>query len=251
MSAKEDLTMKRFLSTALAVVLLLSLGALAVLARGGGAILAPADNVIAAAAQPQTVAAPVAPAAGATKFNWIALPLHNASLVMASNLKAHIEANSNGTITVTTVEQWNSSAQSYQTFSTVPFPDGDFALAVGGVYRVSITGNAGAQVIWSMVGDVPDPSQFSYVLRETAGSDFNWIMLPLQKGGITMASGLKADIDANSHPSVTVITVEQWNPVAQSYQTYTTQPFPDGDFAVQIGYPYRLTVTAASPGTWP
>ena len=36
--------MKRLLSTALAVALLLGLGALAVLARGGGDILTPADN---------------------------------------------------------------------------------------------------------------------------------------------------------------------------------------------------------------
>ena len=45
--------MKRLLSTALAVALLLSLGALAVLARGGGDILTPADSVVSAAAQPQ------------------------------------------------------------------------------------------------------------------------------------------------------------------------------------------------------
>ena len=50
--------MKRLVSTALAVALLLGLGALAVLARGGGEILSPADNAVAAAAQAQTAAAP-------------------------------------------------------------------------------------------------------------------------------------------------------------------------------------------------
>lgn len=198
--------MKRILSTGLAIVLLLGLGTLAVLARPGGADILASPRLASVPAAPvlqvevkAPVAAPDAPAIGSTQFNWVALPLHDATLVMASDLKAHMEANSNGSITVITVEQWNSIAQNYQTYSIVPFPDGDFALAVGGVYRVSVTGNAGAQAVWSMVGDVPDPGEFSYTLRETAGSDFNWIMLPLQKGSVTMASGLKADIEANSH----------------------------------------------------
>ena len=46
--------MKRLISTALAIALLLGLGALAVLARGGGDILTPAGSVVAAAAQPST-----------------------------------------------------------------------------------------------------------------------------------------------------------------------------------------------------
>ena len=219
--------MRRFLLISLATVLLLGLGSLAVLAR------------------------PAAPNAGTTMNNWIALPLSNPSLATASNLKAHIEANSGGSVTVVTVQQWNSLAQNYQTYTTVPIPNGDFALAVGGVYRVSVTGNGGAQTTWSMVGGVPDPSQFSYVLRETAGSDYNWIMLPLQKGAVTLASQLKTDIEANSHPAVSVITVQQWNSLAQNWQTFTTVPIPNGDFAVRIGYPYRVTIAAANPGTWP
>ena len=188
--------MKRILSTGLAIVLLLGLGTLAVLARPGGADILASPRLASVPAAPvlqvevkAPVAAPDAPAIGSTQFNWVALPLHDATLVMASDLKAHMEANSNGSITVVAVEQWNSIAQNYQTYSTVPFPNGDFALAVGGVYRVAVTGNAGAQTVWSMVGDVPDPGEFSYTLRETAGSDFNWIMLPLQKGSVTMASG--------------------------------------------------------------
>ena len=68
--------MKRTLSTILAVALLLGLGTLAVLARGGGDILTPvrAASVALAAAQPQTAAAPDAPAAS-SNYNVIALPL--------------------------------------------------------------------------------------------------------------------------------------------------------------------------------
>ena len=73
--------MKRLLSTALAVALLLSLGALAVLARGGGDILTPADSVVSAAAQPQT---PPRRTQTAPKYNSIALPLK-----MATTLAIH------------------------------------------------------------------------------------------------------------------------------------------------------------------
>ncbi len=254
--------MKGVFCTLIVVILLLGLGGLAAVARGKSSGGASADVIgtspaLAAAAsdagQAQAVspAGASVPAAGSVKYNWIALPLHDASLEMASDLQAHIEANSSGTITVAAVQQWDATIQDYRTYSVLLNPDGDFALAVGGVYRVSVTGNGGAQVIWSMAGDVPDPSQFSYTLRETATSDHNWIMLPLQKDAITMASQLKADIEANSHPSVTISTVQQWNAVAQNWQTYSAVPFPDGDFPVRIGYPYRVTVTAASPGTWP
>ena len=48
--------MKRFVSTALTVALLLGLGILAMLARGGGALLPPTRTVPVALAAPQTAA---------------------------------------------------------------------------------------------------------------------------------------------------------------------------------------------------
>lgn len=248
--------MKRLLSTALAVMLLLGLAGLAVLARSGGvgAALMPTNSVTASvafqgAAGPDaySAAAPAAPAAS-SGLNWLALPLSNASLVNASDLASDIGSSTGRT--VATLEQWNAVGQNYQTYLH-QFGIGDFPLTVGGVYRIAMSGGGG-NVVWSLVGDVPDPSQFTYTLRETAGSDLNWIMLPLDKGAITTASALAADIQLNSSGAVTVSTVEQWNVAGQNYLTYV-HAIGVGDFVVKIGYPYRVTVDVAtgSSATWP
>ena len=78
-------------------------------------------------------------------------------------------------------------------------------------------------------------------------------MLPLDMGTTTLASELKAEIDANASPAATVPTVERWNATGQNWQTFSTVPFPIGDFATVIGYPYRVTVDVASgtTSTWP
>jgi hypothetical protein len=239
--------MKRLLSTTLAVALLLGLGALAVLARGGGDILTPADNAVAAAAQPQTAAAPDAPMA-TSGINWIAIPLSNASLVNASDLATNIGTSTGST--VATIEQWNPQSQNYLTYLHELGLD-DFALTVGGAYRVSVRGGAGG-LTWSLVGEVPTPSQFTYTLYETASSDINWIMLPLDKNAVTLASELAADIEAHSSGAVTVGAIEQWSAAAQNYLTYLPELGLD-DFSVKIGYPYRVTVdvTTGSSVTWP
>ncbi len=258
--------MKRFVSTALAVFLLLGLAALAVLARPNDAASVTTERVDSVALQTATsstaasapvalqpLTAPAAPAAGSSKFNWLALPLSVTGLNSASDLKTHLETNSSAPVTVSSVQQWNSVGQNYQTYTTIPFPSGNFSLTVGGVYRISISGNSGISLTWSMVGDVPATGTFTYTLRETAGPDFNWIMLPLDRGSLTMASQLKTDIEAHSQPPVTVLSVQQWNATAQNYQTYTTVPFPTGDFSIRIGYPYRISVdvSSGSTSTWP
>ena len=182
-------------------------------------------------------------------LNWIALPL-DASLVMASNLANNIQSNSTGSITVVTIEQWNSIGQNYQTHVIGPPPSGDFSVQVGNAYRVSVNVTVGSTVVWALLGNVPSPPAFSYTLRETAGSDLNWIMLPPNKININMASGLKSDIDTTANPATTALTVERWNAIGQNYQTYAP---PSGDFAVQIGNPLRVTVNVltGSTSTWP
>lgn len=253
--------MKRAISTGLAVVLLLGLGGLAVLARPGGtdllspariapvALAVPQPHAAAPAAQGETdaAAAPAAPTASAG-LNWIAVPLSNASLINASDLATDIQTNTGKT--VATVERWNSVGQNYLTY-VHDVGIGNFPLTVGGVYRIAMSGG-GSNVVWSLVGDVPDPSQFTYTLRETAGSDLNWIMLPLDKDTVTMASALATDIETHSSGAVTVDTVERWNVTGQNYLTYI-HSLGIGDFPVKIGYPYRVTVDVAtgSSVTWP
>lgn len=175
-------------------------------------------------------------------FNWIALPL-DASLPLASTLATNIQSNSSAGVSVATVEQWNAIGQNYQTYVKGPPSSGDYALQIGNVYRVTVDVTSGSSVIWAQLGNVPLASIYSYTLRETAGSDFNWIMLPLDKSTITQASGLKLHIDANATPATTVSTVERWNVVGQNYQTYAP---PSGDFIIQIGNPYRVTVDVLS-----
>ena len=189
-----------------------------------------------------------------TDYNWIGLPL-DAGLAMASNLRTYIQSNATPALTVGSIQRWNAVGQNYQTFNTVPAPSGDFALTLGGVYRitVNITGvNSGAAIL-TLLGNVPPASTFSYNLAETTGTDFNWIMLPLDKGAISNASGLKINMDGTMHPAAAIKAVAGWNPVAQNYQTYNTVPIPSGDFAIATGQPYRVTVDVVT-GTstiWP
>ena len=187
-----------------------------------------------------------------TDFNWIALPL-DSGLNRASDLKAHVENNSSAGVSVLSVAQWAAVSQNYQSFSSLPFPHGDFDLTIGGAYRLAIDLAAGDTAIWTMVGRVPEPAAFSYALYETNSSDFNWLMLPLQYGAVTAASWLQNEVENNAAPGVTVFAVSMWNTAAQSYQTYTSLPVPGGDFPTRIGYPYRLSleVETGNVSTWP
>jgi hypothetical protein len=236
--------MKRMLSTALVVALLLSLGALAVLARGGGDILTPADNAVAAAAQPQTAAAPDAP--DSTMFNFIALPLDSSSSISpfrASGLATYVGSS------VQQVMKWNSALQAFDTFVpgvSPPVPPFDFDLAVGGSYFLEL--GSGISVL-SLVGDVPDSGTISQsLLPGSTLTDcvFNSISIPLDRADITNAQGLAADVGG-------VLQVMNWNATLQAFDTYVpgvSPPVPPFNFDVKIGYPYFLCVNSDGPTTW-
>jgi len=189
-----------------------------------------------------------------TDFNWVSLPL-DAGLTLASDLKANIEANSSAPLTIGAVQRWNAMGQNYQTYSTVPVPSGDFSLAVGSAYRVSvdITGTPSGTAIWTLLGNVPAPTTFTYNLLETTGTDFNWILLPLDKAALTQASALKTNMDGSASPTAVIRTVQRWNATAQQFASYVTVPVPSGDFPIFIGQPYRVTVdvAAGTTTTWP
>jgi hypothetical protein len=251
--------MKKILSTIMVFGLLAGFAALAVSARPGETALLVQATTRTVAADPASearadAAAASAPLARTTGFNWVTLPLSNTALVMASDLRSDIQNRSGKTVDA--IQKWNAVAQSYQTYAPLPPPlsAGDYALQVGGVYRVSVSGG-GAAVTWSLVGDVPAASVFTNTLYETATSDFNWVMLPLDKASVTTAAELKADIEAHSSGAVTVLAVQGWNTVAQSLQTYVPLPPPlsSGDFPVQVGYPYRVSIDVASGASvvWP
>jgi len=189
--------------------------------------------------------------ASSSNFTWISVPLVNSSLVMASDLASDIQSDPTFSGSVDAIERWNSVAQSYEPY-IVGIPFTDFALEAGSAYRVSVTGGSGP-ITYTMTGDVPDAALFTYTLRETAGSDFSWIMIPLDRGHLVMASDLATDIETNSSGTVTVVAIERWNAIAQSFEPYIPG-LPFTDFTISIGYPYRISVTVPGAGTsvvWP
>ena len=142
--------------------------------------------------------------------------------------------------------------------SSAPVLLPDFGVVTGGPARLTVditavpSGTAGT-AIWTLVGDVPNPSVFAYNLAETTGTDYNWILLPLDKGSITLASGLKANMDTTAVPATIIQAVQQWNATGQGFQTFATAPIPLPDFGLSIGYPYRVTVDVGTgtTSTWP
>jgi hypothetical protein len=229
--------MKRTLSTILAVALLLGLGTLAVLARGGGDILTPADNVVAAAAQPQTAAAPDA---GGPKYNAIALALDNGKH-LASTLAADITATASGTTGATALQvlKWDPDTGYVVWDPTDPLSE-DFAIDVGDPVLVLVQGTAATNT-YSLVGDVPPQGSVQFSLSGGTPCKYNFISIPLDKGSIALASGLASNI-------ADVTQVLYWDPTGGYTVWDPTDPLSE-DFAVKIGYPYLVCMTASK--TWP
>jgi hypothetical protein len=180
-----------------------------------------------------------------TDYTWVALCLGDSGLIMASDLENHIEANSSPATNCYTVSEWNATAQTYTTYTTIPIPIGDFPLQTGRAYRVEVSGNA----VWSLVGDVPPTDSVSFALTTTTGTDYTWLSIPMQLAAMDSASDLEDHIEANSSPATNCYTVSEWNATAQTYTTYTTIPIPIGNFAVAAGRAYRVEVSGDA--TWP
>ncbi len=180
-----------------------------------------------------------------TDYTWVTLCLSDAALAMASDLEDHIEANSSPAVDCYTVSEWNATAQTYTTYTTIPIPLGDFPLQPGRPYRVEVDGDA----VWSLTGDVPPQDSVSFDLTTTTGTDYTWISVPMHIAAMDSASDLKDHIEANSSPAVDCYTVSEWNATAQTYTTYTTIPIPIGNFAAAAGRAYRVEVSVDA--VWP
>jgi hypothetical protein len=77
-----------------------------------------------------------------TDYTWVSVPLHLDTLAMASDLEAHIQANSDPVTDCLSVSEWNPVAQGYTSYTTIPIPMGDFAIRAGRAYRVEVTADA-------------------------------------------------------------------------------------------------------------
>jgi hypothetical protein len=180
-----------------------------------------------------------------TDYTWIVFCLNDTSLQMASDLEAHIEANSSPATNCYTISEWNATAQAYTSYTTIPIPQGDFALQAGKAYRVEVSADA----VWTLTGDVLTSGALSFELKTTTGTDYTWISIPLELDSLQMASDLEAHIEANSSPATNCYTISEWNATAQTYTSYTTIPIPQGDFPIQAGRAYRVEISADA--TWP
>lgn len=188
-----------------------------------------------------------------TDYTWIAIPLDDPTLLMASDLATHIENNSSTAVAVTSISKWIGVSQTYSIYFH-QFATDDFSIATKFPYRVSINipGVGVGSVIWALVGAVPEITYNTYTLVETTGTDYNWIMQPLDLSDLVMASDLATHIENNSSAAIAVTTIGKWNATAQTMGYYFHQYQAD-DFAILFGYPYQITVdvTIGSSVTWP
>jgi hypothetical protein len=77
-----------------------------------------------------------------TDYTWISIPMHLTALDSASNLETHIEANSSPVTNCYTISEWNATAQTYTNYTTIPIPQGNFAIRPGRAYRVEVSADA-------------------------------------------------------------------------------------------------------------
>jgi len=186
-----------------------------------------------------------------TDFSWIGLIFDNPNLVKAQDLGNHIKNNLfSGSVDVLTISSWNPIAQIFTSYVYNPDATG-FDVFSKQPYRVEIdihevtTGS----VIWAQVGRVPEITQGTYTLYETATTDFNWILQPLDMVTITNTTQLAQAIEANASGTVSVLTTAVWNPVAQLFATY----IQTSSTTTRFGYPYRVEVDVQVGNfvTWP
>jgi len=169
-----------------------------------------------------------------TNFNFVALPM-DAGYTMASDLGDAIGS-------CNAVAEWDASTQAWGQQASYIVPIGwlgDFALESGHAYMINVT----ADVDVYIAGDLPADPIFNLVT--TAGTNFNFIMVPLSMSSLTMAGALGDDIGVCN-------AVASWDPTTQAWGQQASYIIPIGwlgDFAIDIGQPLMVNVTADTP--WP
>ncbi len=155
-----------------------------------------------------------------TDFNEIALSLSKADLVTAEDLMHAIPG-------CNSVAKWEPSIQGYMQY--IPgLSSTNFDLAEGHPYYVNVTDSS----VYSLSGELVNPN---YQLITTPSTDFNEIMLPLDKYEITKASELMQEIPGCN-------SVAKWEPSIQGYIQYIPG-LSSTDFTVRAGYPYYINIT--------
>jgi len=155
----------------------------------------------------------------ATNFNEIALPLVT-GISKASELMNLIP-------NCTSIARWDAASQGYEQYVDW-LPPTDFDVEPGYPYYVDVSSNS----IFTLMGEYSNPS---FNLITTAATNFNEIMLPLNRGSITLASEL-----LNNIPNCT--SIARWDASSQGYEQYVDW-LPPTNFNVKVGYPYYVDIT--------
>jgi hypothetical protein len=158
-----------------------------------------------------------------TDFNQIALPLALSGITTAQDLMAKIPG-------CNSIARWDTPSQAYQQYIV----NLNFSIQIGNPYFINCT----IDTVFTLTGKVSNPS---FQLITTNTTDFNEVMLPLEKVNISLASELLSDI-----PNCT--SVAQWDAVQQAYIQYVPGDLVN-DFIVRVGRPYYVNVTDNT--SWP
>ncbi|HPG42016.1 MAG TPA: glycoside hydrolase family 31 protein [bacterium] len=161
-----------------------------------------------------------------TAYNSLAMPVDSSMVTTAAGLLAAIPG-------CNSAAHWLAAAQNYQQY--VPqVVVSNFPVQPGNGYLVNVQSNS----MFSVAGF---PALPFYHLITTEKTNFNEIMLPLDKTGITRASQLLAAIPGCN-------SVARWSAADQGYAQYLPE-LEFSDFPVRAGYPYLVNVTRQI--TWP
>ena len=165
-----------------------------------------------------------------TNLNKVALPM-DAGYAMASDL-------GNANPGIDAVYTWNATTQAWDAATDLGFMWlGDFALNDGFAYLVNTTAVIDVYIAGGMI------VQPTYSLITTTGTNLNYLMVPLDRTDLTMASHLGIDIGVCD-------AVYSWNSGTQAWDAATDLGFMWlGDFAISIADPLMVNVTADV--SWP
>jgi len=161
-----------------------------------------------------------------TDFNEIALALHHNNINTANDLM-NIVPNCNS------VAQWDAAMQGYEQY--IPGLEfTNFSVLDGYPYYINVTTGS----VFTLCGTVTNPI-FNFITTVT--TDFNEVMLPLNKINITSAHDLMSDISSCNG-------VAKWKVDMQGYLQYVPG-LEFTNFSTIPGYPYYVNVTEST--TWP
>ncbi len=260
--------MRRLLSTAFAVVLLLGLAALAVLARPNDATqMAPARADSGVTTQTDSPAViqpsglkPMAPAAPSAtqKYNAIGLPLDSSAQFSynADGLANYIGASVQQVLRLDArrkaFDSWYPASQ--DGYIGGIYTETPFTLTVGGGYWVLL--DSTSPTVLSFVGNVPAAGSVKFTFVGTSPTcSNNQITVPLDQAGIT-----NADLLANSIGAANVDQVLRLNAARQGFDSwypasqdgYVDGVYTETPFDVKIGYPYWICLlVGANDQVWP